>query len=146
MANNLSESVCAICGRGSNAIGEHPLPRLQEAHLVANRFTGAKRRYGGAKNSFSEEEWNILRKELGSQLGASEQMSLGVAKAHIAAQTYILCGECHEEVLSEPIYTHRTVSLLRDLLGTKSRIDKMVLLARALQIGVEQLVGAKKEP
>src|SRR5437867_1810419 len=91
---------CDLCGRGEADIGVHPLPVQQKAHLLPNRLTGAIKRYGGAKNTFTQAEWKTLLLGLGPDL---EEALPGSDDLQLRAMghCYHLCGECHEEVLSE---------------------------------------------
>ena len=75
----------------------------QRAHLLPNRLTGGQRRYGGAKNVFTDAEWEILLPAIGPELQA-ELSDPDQARKQAMAHSYDLCGECHEEVLSEPVY------------------------------------------
>jgi hypothetical protein len=55
------------------------------------------------------------------------------------AHCYDLCGECHEEVLSEPIYLPCVMNALKKRFMGRARVDKILLLARVLKLGTEAL-------
>jgi hypothetical protein len=129
---------CDLCGRGEADIGVHPLPVQQRAHLLPNRLTGAIKRYGGVKNPFTETEWTTLLHELGPDLEkalpGSDDMRLRATH-----HCYHLCGECHEEVLSEPVYLPSVVAVLARHFRGASRVQKVLALTRLLKLGAEAL-------
>jgi len=102
---------CNLCGRREADIGTHPLPVQQKAHLLPNRLTGAVKRYGGAKNTFTDAEWSTLLSELGPALREALPGSDDL-RLRATGHCYHLCGECHEEVLSEPVYLPSVVAVL----------------------------------
>jgi hypothetical protein len=129
---------CFLCDRSSSQIGVHPLPVQQRAHLLPNRLTGGQRRYGGAKNAFTEAEWDILLGAIGSELQVEFSDSDQLRKQAIT-HCYDLCGECHEEVLSEPIYLPCVMNSLKKRFKGRARVDKILLLAQVLKLGAEAL-------
>ncbi len=135
-----AEWECFLCGRSEQDIKISHLPKRQRAHLVANRFTGAQVRYGGVKKPYTQKEWSILVTRLGRALGIPAGASLAQAKELISEASFPLCGECHEEVLSEPIYLPEVFDTLRRYFPRKSRVEKQILLARLIKLGAEQLV------
>lgn len=132
---------CFLCDRSSAEIGIHPLPVQQRAHLLPNRLTGGQRRYGGAKNIFTDAEWEILLRAIGPELQAEISSTDNVRK-EATARYYELCGECHEEVLSEPVYLPSVMNSLKKRFKGKSRVEKILLLARVLKFGAEALERA----
>ena len=94
---------CFLCGRSAADIGTHPLPVRQRAHLLPNRLTGHLPRYKGVKSALREPEWEALLESLGSVL-QSELSCADDVRSAATSHCYELCGECHEEILSEPIY------------------------------------------
>jgi len=129
---------CFLCDRSSAEIGPHPLPVQQSAHLLPNRLTGAQRRYGGAKNVFTDAEWKILLQAIGPELQPEFSSTDQIRKAAMAL-CYELCGECHEEVLSEPVYLPSVMDSLKKHFRGKSRVEKILLLARVLKLGTKAL-------
>ena len=113
----------------------------QRAHLLPNRLTGGQRRYGGAKNIFTDAEWEILLRAIGPELQAEISSTDNVRK-EATARYYELCGECHEEVLSEPVYLPSVMNSLKKRFKGKSRVEKILLLARVLKFGAEALERA----
>ena len=130
---------CYLCGRNGAEIGVHPLPVKQRAHLLPNRLTGGLRRYRGVKNPFSETEWQALLRELGPELRADLGCDACVVRETATAHCYELCGECPEEVLSEPVYLPSVMRALQKHFKGASRVDKVVVLARMLKRGAEAL-------
>jgi hypothetical protein len=116
----------------------------QKAHLLPNRLTGGQRRYGGAKNIFTDVEWETLLQEIGSELQPQSSSPEQLRKAAMA-QFYELCGECHEEVLSEPVYLPSVMDSLRKHFRGKDRVRKILLLARVLKLGTEALDRSCRE-
>jgi hypothetical protein len=139
------EKRCMVCFRSESQIGSHPLPPIQGSHFLANRFSGLESRYGGAKNPLSDGEWTVLIREIGSDFELSETIDSQEARRAIGSKTIDMCGECHEEVLSEPIYFPAVVrSLVPHFMG-KTRVEKMIFLARAIKIGISQMPKAKTD-
>lgn len=132
-----SERRCFLCDRTFAEIGDHPLPVIQCAHTLPNRLTGGKRRYGGAKNPFSMAEWEILLPAIAAEL----QISSGGdhARKQATDRCYDLCGECHEEVLSEPVYLPSVMNSLKMRFKGRSRVEKILLLARVIKLGTQAL-------
>ena len=129
---------CYLCGRSAQAIGDHPLPIRQKAHLLPNRLTGAIQRYNGVKNALVEAEWESLLQEIGPAL--REDLSAGDRVRDVATEhCYELCGECHEEVLSEPVYLPSVMAVLRKHFEGASRVKKISVLTRILALGAESL-------
>lgn len=129
---------CCLCGRKAAQIGVHPLPVQQRAHLLPNRLTGGLRRYGRAKNPFSDTEWQAFLKALGPELRADLGCDAYVRET-ATAHCYDLCGECHEEVLSEPVYLPSVMRALQKHFRGASRVEKVVVLTRMLKRGAEAL-------
>lgn len=129
---------CSLCDRTAAEIGVHPLPVQQRAHLLPNRLTGGLRRYGSVKNPFTDTEWqsflNALGPELRTELGCDAHL-----REKVTEHCYQLCGECHEEVLSEPVYLPSVMRALRSHFKGASRVEKVVVLARMLKRGAEVL-------
>lgn len=132
---------CDLCGRSEGDIGVHPLPVRQRAHLLPNRLTAAEKRYGGVKNAFTAAEWETLLDALGPDL---QQALPGTDELRLRAvmHCYQLCGECHEEVLSEPIYLPSVVAVLAEHFRGASRIQKVLTLTKVLRLGAEALKRA----
>ena len=129
---------CYLCQRSEREIGTHALPVKQRAHLLPNRLTGEEPRYGGPKNVFTESEWVALLDQLGSELRA--ELSCGDdVRRRAARHWYQLCGECHEEVLSEPVYLPSVMLVLREHFSGASRVDKILTLVRMLKLGAVAL-------
>ncbi len=122
-----------MCGRGESQLTELKVPMRQNAHLVANRFSGIKNRYGGAKAQFTEEDWTALGDALGESFGLAE--SAGNVRLRIGKMTEEMCGECHEEVLSEPIYTPVALRALATVFRGRSRVERMITLAKVIELG-----------
>jgi hypothetical protein len=134
---------CYLCGRNAAEIGVHPLPVQQQAHLLPNRLAGGLRRFGGVKNPFSDTEWQAFLKALGPELRADLGCDADVRET-ATAHCYELCGECHEEVLSEPVYLPSVMRALQKHFKGASRVEKVVVLARMLKRGAEALeLGAE---
>jgi hypothetical protein len=136
---------CLLCGRSQADIGNHSLPICQKAHILPNRLSGHSPRYGGAKNRFTEAEWSRLLDAFGAQLDIAPETDKEQAKRVAGDRAVYLCGECHEEVLSEPIYLPEVLAKLAPIFHGKSRIDKILLLSRALQLGVEALEKQRRD-
>lgn len=96
---------CAMCGRSGEAIGDHPLPLLQEAHCIAKRFTRGR-------NPFTDAEWKVIIESFGPSFGIDENTDPQRTRRLIRDRTVPMCGECHEEVLSEPMYLPKTLDKL----------------------------------
>jgi hypothetical protein len=135
---------CDLCGRGEADVGIHPLPVQQQAHLLPNRLTGAIKRYGGVKNAFTDTEWNTLLGALGP---AIREALPGTDDLRLRAMNhcYHLCGECHEEVLSEPVYLPSVVAVLARHFRGASRVEKVITLTRLLELGAEALEADKTD-
>ena len=129
---------CDLCGRKAVEIGAHPLPVRQQAHLLPNRLTGTIARYGGVKNPLSDSERAALLEKLGealeAELGCNDNV-WALASSHC----YELCGECHEEILSEPVYLPSVMRVLQSRFKGASRVEKLTVLTRMLQLGAEAL-------
>ena len=136
---------CRLCGRSEDEIGCHPLPVRQKAHLIPNRLSGAKHRYGGVKNAFSDEEWKQFIDAHASSFGVEPVESLAPTKKILSDQTVDLCGECHEEVISEPVYLPEVLEGLAPYFRGKTRAEKVILLAEALRLGVTCLKSRSGE-
>jgi len=130
---------CELCGRGKTEIGQHPLPVGQRAHLLPNRLTAAQPRYGGVKNPLSEAEWRSLVEALGPELHRAFGCSDDQLRARATHHCYLLCGECHEEVLSEPIYLPAVIEVLAKRFRGASRVQKIAVLTMMLRLGAESL-------
>lgn len=131
---------CPLCGRSEIEIGmNHPLPIRQEAHFIPNRLSALKPRYNGVKNRLTEDEWRVLIGALGSDLEIPPEAELDEAKRLAGKKSVYLCGECHEEVLSEPIYLPAVLQKLAHYFHGKSRVEKILLLTRVIQLGVDAL-------
>ena len=141
--NKLADWRCYLCGRSAAEIGVHPLPVRQRAHLLPNRLTGNLLRYNGVKNRFQEDEWTALLTEFGSVL-ETDLGCTGDVRAIATAHCYELCGECHEEVLSEPVYLPSVMRALRNHFTGASRIEKVIALTRILQLGAAALDHQRK--
>jgi hypothetical protein len=129
---------CYLCRRSVEQIGTHALPVKQRAHLLPNRLTGGARRYGGAKNVFTESEWATLLEALGPEL-CGELSCGGEVRQKATGHCYQLCGECYEEVLSELVYVPSVMRVLRKRFHGASRVDKILLLTKGLKLGAEAL-------
>ena len=136
---------CFLCDRSSAEIGAHPLPVQQRAHLLPNRLTGGQRRYGGAKNVLTDAEWEFLLREMEPDL-QTELSSGDQVRMQATAYCYDLCGECHEEVLSEPVYLPSVMNSLKKHFKGKTRIEKILLLARVLKLGTAALERENGQP
>ena len=134
----LTDWRCYLCGRSADEIGEHPLPVRQQAHLLPNRLTGNSPRYKGVKNSFRDNEWTAFLEELGPVLQTELRCNEDV-RAIASSHCYELCGECHEEILSEPVYLPSVMEVLQSRFRGASRVQKLVVLTRILQLGAEAL-------
>jgi hypothetical protein len=133
------EQCCFLCGRTRTEIGDHPLPIMQRAHLLPNRLTGAKKRYGGVKNALNAVEWEALLREIGPELDMECSDTHEQLRLRASAYNHELCGECHEEVLSEPVYFPSVMKSLKKHFRNKQRIEKILLLAKVLKLGTEAL-------
>ena len=137
-SSELADWRCHLCDRSADEIGVHALPVRQQAHLLPNRLTGNLRRYGDVRNPLGENEWAALLKALGptlqAELGSSQDVR-NLASSHC----YELCGECHEEVLSEPVYLPSVMRSLQRHFKGASRVEKPTTLTRVLQLGSEAL-------
>lgn len=129
---------CFLCERDSVQIGSHPLPVRQRAHVFPNRLTGGQRRYGGVKNALTEKEWEILLDAIATEL-VVEPTTRDELRKKAIDHCYDLCGECHEEVLSEPVYLPAVMESLKKIFRGKTRVEKILLLARALKLGTAEL-------
>jgi hypothetical protein len=134
----LAEWRCELCGRNTADIGAHPLPVRQQAHLLPNRLTGNIARYGGVKNPFNDNERVALLERLGETLRAELRCN-GDVWASASSHCYELCGECHEEILSEPVYLPSVMQVLQSRFKGASRVEKLTVLTRMLQLGAEAL-------
>src|SRR6266571_626827 len=143
-ASELADWRCYLCGRSAADIGVHPLPIRQQAHLLPNRLTGFLPRYKGVKNPFRDAEWTALLEELGSVLQVELSCTVDV-RAIATSHCYELCGECHEEILSEPVYLPSVMQVLRREFTGASRVQKLVVLARILQLGAVALERKRAE-
>lgn len=136
---------CSLCGRNEAEIGVHPLPVQQRAHMLPNRLTGGVKRYGGVKNAFTELEWEALLAALGPEvkeaLPGTDDLRLQVTN-----HCYHLCGECHEEVLSEPVYLPSVVQVLSKHFRGASRVEKVITLTRMLKLGAVALAKEHNQP
>lgn len=130
---------CELCGRRENDIGKHPLPKKQKAHLIPNRLSGAKTRYRGVKNPFRPEELNQFLSHFRGSFPIPSNFSDDEAKRILNKLTTNLCGECHEEVLSEPIYLPEVLGKLKPFFRGKSRVEKVITITEVLRLGVEAL-------
>ncbi len=130
---------CKLCGRSEIEIGHHPLPIRQKAHLIPNRLSGWKPRYGGVKNAFSEAEWKEFLETYKKQFGVADAKSFQEVKTIVSEMTTDLCGECHEEVISEPIYLPEVLDKLRPHFQGKSRVQKIILMTEVLRLGADSL-------
>jgi hypothetical protein len=142
LESSVSSWNCPLCGRTEADIGVHPLPIRQRAHFLANRLTGRKKRYGGAKNPFSAAEWMKVVEMFGAFFELPATVPMPRMKAIISDKSVDLCGECHEEILSEPLYLPVVVGLRAAHFKGRTRIEKIALLASAIKLGVEQLSRA----
>jgi hypothetical protein len=134
----LTDWKCDLCGRNAVEIGAHPLPVRQQAHLLPNRLTATITRYGGVKSSLNDDERATLLEKLGKTL----QVELGCNDnvwAAVSTHCYELCGECHEEILSEPVYLPSVMRVLQSRFKEASRVEKLMVLTRMLQLGAEAL-------
>jgi hypothetical protein len=141
----MAEWRCYLCDRKADDIGDHPLPVRQQAHLLANRLTGIISRYQGVKNAFTDSEWTALLEELGPTLKHElncDEDTRAVASLHC----YELCGECHEEILSEPVYLPAVMDVLRSRFKGATRVQKLAVLTRILQLGAEALKREERVP
>ncbi|MFI5387419.1 MAG: hypothetical protein ACHQ50_15020 [Fimbriimonadales bacterium] len=77
---------------------------------------------------------DALGPELRAELSCTDDL-----KRKAMAFCYPLCGECHEEILSEPVYLPSVMRVLREHFVGSSRVDKILLLARMLRLGAEAL-------
>ena len=132
---NTSPWRCTLCGRTEIEVGNHPLPVKQKAHLFPNRLSGAKPRYGGVKSPFQSEEWGHFLSLYKKDFGIPDEASNDEAKSRLGKITIDLCGECHEEVLSEPIYLPAVLDKLRPYFQGKSRIEKITLMIEVIRLG-----------
>ena len=130
---------CLLCGRSKEDIGEHILPVIQNAHIVPNRLSGVEYRYGGVKNAFTKGEWKKFLRRFREDLSIEKGISAKQARSIIGNKTIVMCGECHEEVLSEPIYLPRVLESLKPYFKGKNRIEKIILLSEVIKRGVESL-------
>ena len=133
-STELADWKCFLCGRSAADIGDHPLPVRQQAHMLPNRLTGVINRYNGVKNPFREGEWEAFLEELGNVLKTELNCNDDV-RASASSHCYELCGECHEEILSEPVYLPSVMEVLRSRFQGASRVQKVAVLARMLQLG-----------
>ncbi len=129
---------CELCSRTVAEIGPHPLPIQQRAHLLPNRLTGSQWRYAGAKNTFSDAEWSTLLEAIGPSLRADLDCAVDL-RERAATHCYDLCGECHEEVLSEPVYLPSVLRLLQSHFKGASRVQKVLILSKVLELGAMAL-------
>lgn len=134
----LAESSCILCGRNNIEARENHPPPMQRAHVVANRFTAREKRYKGVRNPFSDDEWRELIKRFGSEFDLSANSDQAEAVRKISKATFPMCAECHEEVLSEPFYLPSFLQRLSSHFTGKTRIEKMILLAEILQLGIQE--------
>jgi hypothetical protein len=131
--------ICSLCGERATDGRKNRMPPIQAAHIIANRFTADEPRYKGVRNPFTEEEWTALISTFGSEFGVDDQTELSKAKRVVAKATTVMCAECHEEVLSEPLYLPSFLRDLRRHFEGKKRIEKMVTLATILKLGLNEL-------
>lgn len=134
----LAESSCGLCGRSDVRARENHPPPMQRAHVVANRFTAREKRYKGVRNAFSDDEWRELIKHFGSEFDVSANSDQTEAVRKISKAIFPMCAECHEEVLSEPLYLPSFLRKLSLHFSGKTRIQKMIFLADILQLGIEE--------
>ena len=66
-------------------------------------------------------------------------LSSGDPRKQAMVYCYDLCGECHEEILSEPVYLPSVMNSLKKHFKGKARVQKILLLARVLKLGTEVL-------
>jgi len=130
---------CVLCERSKDDIGNHVLPVIQKAHIVPNRLSGVKNRYGGVKNAFRKSEWKKFFRRFRDDLPINRGISAKAARMIISNMTVILCGECHEEVLSEPIYLPKVLESLKGYFKNKTRIEKIIILTEIIRNGVKSL-------
>jgi hypothetical protein len=136
MNTNAKDWACPLCNRSDEEIGQHPLPIRQFAHTLPNRLTALdKRRNGGVKNALKDDERNHLFELLNRFLGTSSWVRFASHGVH-------LCGECHEEILSEPIYLPAAHKLLAPLFAGRTRVEKIALLAAVILAGAKDVSGA----
>lgn len=141
-STELADWKCYLCERNAAEIGVHALPVRQQAHLLPNRLTGNIARYGGVKNPLNDNEWAALLEKLGPALEAELRCNENI-RAVASAYSYELCGECHEEILSEPVYLPSVMQVLQSRFKQASRVEKLVMLTRMLQLGAEALKQEK---
>src|SRR5436190_2038602 len=110
-SSELADWRCYMCDCSADEIGKHPLPVRQRAHLLPNRLTGSVPRYGGVKNPFRDREWTAFLEVLGPVL-QSELHCTDDIRAMASSHSYEVCGECHEEILSEPVYLPSVMEIL----------------------------------
>ena len=94
---------------------------------------------------FSDEEWKTLVDQLGKDFGLPNNAPLKEVKKVLADYCFDLCSECHEEVLGEPIYLPSFMQDLQAHFLGKTRIQKMLVLARVLQLGIVELNNMRKK-
>ena len=116
----------------------HALPVRQRAHMLPNRLTGAIKRYGGAKNAFTDEEWQALLAHIGPELDRALP-GTGEIRQRAVTHSYRLCGECHEEILAEPVYLPSVMEVVAQSFRGASRVEKVLTLTRMLKLGAEAL-------
>lgn len=133
----LAHSSCTLCGR-NNIKRKHRPPPMQLAHVVANRFTACEKRYKGARNPFTCDEWREFIERFGSEFNISKNSEQAEIIREISKTVFPMCAECHEEVLSEPFYLPTFLRMLSQHFKGKTRIQKMILLAEILQLGIEE--------
>jgi len=71
----------------------------------------------------TEREWEDLLEAISTELPGQFSTPSELRKYAIA-YCYSLCGECHEEVLSEPIYLPSVMESLKKLFSGKTRVEK----------------------
>ncbi len=139
----LSECSCVLCGWSNLQAKQNHPPQMQYAHVIANRFSGREKRYKGVRNAFGDAEWKTLIEKLGNEFNQDMSEGIEASKKSISKLSFPMCAECHEEVLSEPLYLP---SFLRDLYPHfvgKKRIEKMLILADVLKLGLDEFKNRK---
>lgn len=134
----LSEMSCSLCKRNNLSRRENQPPPMQRAHFLANRLTGHERRYKGARNVFTEQEWHTIINRLRQEFNLPADISLAQAKKTLSTIWLPLCAECHQEVLAEPFYLPSFIEALSPYFIGKSRIEKILTLMQILQLGIKE--------
>jgi len=86
-------------------------------HLVPNRFN----------------KYRISQRSLAKKLNVETGDFISI----------LLCYECHEELLHNPVFTTKMIKELSHLMRGKSLEDKVITLSRVIELGIREAIKEK---